>query len=105
MAPDGDLSLAVLQGVKPPAVGYYQVSLPALAFIAYSRCSRAMAQYNGIGADLSNSLKDRRTMKSNRLAVFTTSLQCTDEAKVASRSLLFSSQHYQLRQFSGFGLV
>ncbi len=85
MAPDGDLSLTVLQGVKPPAVGYYKVSLPALAFITYSRCDRAMAQYNGIGADLSNSLKDRWTMKNNRLAVFTTVLQCTDEVNVVSR--------------------
>ncbi len=44
-----------------------------------------MAQYSEINAVLDSSLKDLRTMKSNHLAVFVASLQCTDEVKVLSR--------------------
>ncbi len=42
-----------------------------------------MSQYIGISTALDNSQKDQRTMNSNRLAVFTASLQCTDELKVS----------------------
>ncbi len=44
-----------------------------------------MAQYSGINVVLDSSQKDLRTMKSNRLAVFAASLQCTDEVNVVSR--------------------
>ncbi len=36
------------------------ISVKVLASIAKCRCSRAMAQYNGIKADEDNSVKDRR---------------------------------------------
>ncbi len=41
-----------------------------------------MAQYSGVNAVFDKSRKDRWTKNSNRLAVFTASLQCTDEIKV-----------------------
>ncbi len=43
-----------------------------------------MAQYSGLNAVLDSSQKDLRAMKSNRLAVFAASRQCTDEVKVVS---------------------
>ncbi len=46
-----------------------------------------MAQYSGIDAVFDNSQKDLRTMKGNRLAIFTASLQCIDKAKVVSRGI------------------
>ncbi len=45
-----------------------------------------MAPYSEIKAVLDSSEKDR-TMKSNHLAVFAASLQCTDEVKVVSRGI------------------
>ncbi len=44
-----------------------------------------MAKYSRINTVLNSSQKDLRAMNSNRLAVFTASLQCTDEVKVVSR--------------------
>ncbi len=41
-----------------------------------------MTQYSGINAVFGKSRKDWWTKNSNRLAVFTASLQCTDEIKV-----------------------
>ncbi len=61
------------------------LSVGALAPIAYSRCSRTIAQYNVMNAVLDSSQKDVRTIKSNRLAVFAASLQWTDAVKVVSR--------------------
>ncbi len=44
-----------------------------------------MKQYNGINADEDNSVKDRRSVKTSRLAVFAVSLQCIVGMKVVSR--------------------
>ncbi len=57
-----------------------------LAFIAYSRLGRTMAQYSGIKAASDGSENERRTIDSNRLAVFAVSLQCTDEVKSVSKT-------------------
>ncbi len=86
MARDEGLSLTVLQGVGSSPVGLYQPSvLGRWLRVAYSRCGRTMAQYNGINADEDYSVKDRQTMKNNRIVVFAASLQCTDKVKVVSR--------------------
>ncbi len=61
------------------------LSVGALASIAYSRGGRTIAQYSGINVVLDSSQKDLRTMKSNRLAVFAASLQCTEEVQVVPR--------------------
>ncbi len=53
--------------------------------IAYSRCGCTMAQYSGEKAALGSSEDDVHTMKSNFLAAFAASMQCSDEVKVVSR--------------------
>ncbi len=83
MARDEDLSLALLQGVGSAfSVGHWVRS------IAYSRCGRTMAHYSREKAALGSSEDDVHTMKSNFLAAFAASLQCSDEIKVVSRGAL-----------------
>ncbi len=86
MARDGDLSLAVLQGVGPSPVGFLSaLSVGALALIAYSRCGRTKAQKSGVNAVLDSSQKDLRTTTNKRIAVFAASLQWADAVKAVSR--------------------
>ncbi len=46
-----------------------------------------MAQYGGVNSVSDSSENERRTMDTNRFAVFAASQQCTNLVKVVSRSL------------------
>ncbi len=82
MARDGDLSLAVLQGVGPSPVQLYQ---PAVLGRWLPLHILGVVQYSEINTVLDESQKDLRTMKNNGIAVFAASLQWADAVKVVSR--------------------